>query len=34
MVSTVVEWALDTGVGKYKDADLYALEITTQTLIK
>ncbi len=27
-------WALDTGVGKYKDADLYALEITTQTLIK
>lgn len=27
-------WALDTGVGKYKDADLYALEIITQTLIK
>ena len=27
-------WALDTGVGKYKDSELYALEITTQTLIK
>lgn len=27
-------WAMDTGVGKYKDADLYALEVTTQTLIK
>lgn len=27
-------WALDTGVGKHKDSELYALEITTQTLIK
>lgn len=27
-------WALDTGVGKHNDATLYALEITTQTLIK
>lgn len=26
-------WALDTGVGKYEDAVLYALEITTQILI-
>ncbi len=26
-------WALDTGVGKYTDATLYALEIITQTLI-
>lgn len=27
-------WAMDTGVGKIKNAELYALEITTQTLIK
>jgi len=27
-------YAMDTGVGKYKDADLYTLEVTTQTLIK
>lgn len=26
-------WAMDTGVGKYEDAKLYALEIITQTLI-
>jgi len=26
-------WACDSGVGKYTDATLYALEITTQTLI-
>lgn len=26
-------WAMDTGVGKYDDAILFALEITTQTLI-
>lgn len=26
-------WALDTGLGKYSNAELYALEITTQTLI-
>jgi serine/threonine protein phosphatase 1 len=27
-------WAMDTGLGKYPDSELYALEITTQTLIK
>jgi len=27
-------FALDTGVGKYKDSILYALEVTTQILIK
>ena len=26
-------WACDSGVGKYTDAKLYALEVTTQTLI-
>jgi serine/threonine protein phosphatase 1 len=26
-------WAMDTGVGKHVDSELYALEITTQTLI-